>query len=114
MFNHSIINSGTGSPATFNGGDLYDQITTSDSTYKYSYDRDLSYDAIMAQVADPNLPIIDNETWEKVSTMLSSNDIELIKLGFQLMSGYRFPPGVMNLIIIHKAINKCLTEINNN
>ena len=87
-------------------------ITTADLKGETYYVRSLSYDDLMSQVNDSSLPIIDDETWNKVSEMLSSSDIELIKVGFELMSGYRFPRGIKNITIIHKAINNYLKNIN--
>lgn len=87
-------------------------ITTSDIPSRYFYEHGLTYDEVMSQVNDPELPIVSNEEWDKISNLLSSSDIELIKLGFQLLSGYRFPRGVINLTIINKAINNYLKNIN--
>ena len=90
----------------------YQTVTASDLTACRYYDRDLSYESAMSQVSDERLPVIDSDSWSKISEMLESSDIELIKLGFQLLSGYRFPKGIINLTIIHNAINKYLKEIN--
>ena len=83
------------------------------SPYIHTYlEKEITFDELFEQVNDSSLPIIDEKEWTKISEMLSSSDMELIKLGFELLSGHRFPRGVMNIITVHNAINKYLKELN--
>lgn len=102
----------TRSSSTYNWMNSIGTITTSDIPSRYFYEQGLTYNEVLSQINDPELPIISDEEWDKISNLLSSNDIELIKLGFQLLSGHRFPRGVINLTIVNKAINNYLKNIN--
>ena len=85
---------------------------TSSSGYTYNNTnvytrpyRQLTYEQIYAQLYDEKSPVVPEEEWEKILPMLSSVDIEIIKVAFSLLQGYRVPTGVINLIEINKAIN---------
>lgn len=83
-------------------GYTYNANTTSVYTRPY---RQLTYEQIYAQLYDEKSPVVPEEEWEKILPMLSSVDIEIIKVAFSLLQGYRVPTGVINLIEINKAIN---------
>ena len=91
------------------GNSIYNGYSSNINPRSY-YTRDLSYDDIFDQVSDKSLPIIDSNQWDKIKEMLGSPDIELIEMGFSLLEGHRFPPGVINLQIINTAINNYLLK----
>ena len=79
------------------------------SAYTRPY-RQLTYEQIYAQLYDEKSPVVPEEEWEKILPMLSSVDIEIVKVAFSLLQGYRVPTGVINLIEINKAINTLMTN----
>lgn len=58
------------------------------------------------ELEDESLPLVEN--WDRVKTLVDSDDEESVNLGFELLNGYRYPRGVLNKIIIIKGLNKLL------
>lgn len=61
---------------------------------------------MLDELEDGNLPLV--EDWDRVKTLVDSDDEESVNLGFELLNGYRYPRGVLNKIIIIKGLNKLL------
>ena len=61
---------------------------------------------MMDELEDGNLPLV--EDWDRVKTLIDSEDEESVNLGFELLNGYRYPRGVLNKIIVIKGLNKLL------
>lgn len=61
---------------------------------------------MLDELEDPDLPLVEN--WERVKTLIDSEDDESVNLGFELLNGYRYPKGVLNKLIIIKGLNKLI------
>lgn len=105
LINSIISTTSAGSNITINGG------YSSASSYNYFSQHEPTFDDLYNQVSDSTLPVVPQETWEKIMPMLESKDIELVKLAFGFLNGYRFPKGILNYIIISKGINTYLRNL---
>ena len=88
---------------TLSGSGIWSQIQYSDIDLLTPY---ISGDRkwVMDELEDPSLPLV--EDWDKVKTLIDSDDDESVNLGFELLNGHRYPRGIVNKLIIIKGLNK--------